>query len=967
MAANRSVRRVCVGDMVRVCVDHKQDLLHDMELYGPDKTLMTNVHMFGVVQTRSPNHYSVFMPAAEEALTFAKERCIKVTDMSTVPKVLYVVIDKKIKPVKGLLLPSTYLPADYYSSEKDAKDAVSDSDVANASAVVSAAVTVPSVPPPIVPTTSKKNIQQPTSSNSTPESGSTSTRRTRARRRDAAIPSTEGNLTDASESDEDLPDLADVDTSDSDDSDSMTDEEEEFASEHEEEKLKWQPPKSWPKEREDLFVRMCGEAEWTAPANREDCASSDTGAEQDCVFNVMLARKVTDLFFEALPLTFWRELARTSLQYAKLKFASEVEKSRKPRAFKESWFTASNYIRVFAAIIMRGLVSSRDDPDFFNDVVKGEFVRTGAQKVIGITINQYQQLLRFMHFRGTEARPAPQDDRHDKCWHVRPLIELLQRTFCSWCIPGKNNAMDEAGVPSRHRWLRCYNPSKPTKYFIEILMACDSVTRFCWAFFVTESTKKTVVNTHRNRVKGKFVRVNHYQHEYGRDERRMQDRYGASVAQMSYFARKLREFTPDNAMTYRIFADSRWDSILGIVYARKHYNVSYTSTIKKLTDRFHVVKLWKKSKNNSFGTVVKSKKRSKRGKYRAAWTMIDGVRLTTCLWNDSGLLGAISADLGSENCDVERRMSYHKKPISCPRLMFIRGKFFRAVDQSDQLRMCKWRMVFTCKRKAWPRLAFGLVEMLIVNIYVMKLTIEKSLAADDYRWELVLGMVERAKLLDVQEAPPPTPVTRSAAYTSQTSTPGGCYVPRREGASVHHHDELREYIFPHEFEYYQRLRDANPCQREHHRQPRERDAGRADGKVRNPIYTSYSLCLVCKYRDGKRKETLRYCRECNVDDFVNWPKTNRATGFQKLSHPRLCSRQCFEYFHTHNIPGLDYGQKRKRAKRARSSRIEPTPTTPIQAPNHTPNPPQNDNICTPVDPSVPTATTTPNTNPRYNI
>ena len=34
----------------------------------------------------------------------------------------------------------------------------------------------------------------------------------------------------------------------------------------------------------------------------------------------------------------------------------------------------------------------------------------------------------------------------------------------------------------------------PNKYFIEVLMGCDSATRFCWGFIVTESSKKVVPN-----------------------------------------------------------------------------------------------------------------------------------------------------------------------------------------------------------------------------------------------------------------------------------------------------------------------------------------------------------------------------------------------------------------------------------------------------------------------------------------
>ena len=69
-------------------------------------------------------------------------------------------------------------------------------------------------------------------------------------------------------------------------------------------------------------------------------------------------------------------------------------------------------------------------------------------------------------------------------------------------------------------------------------MACDSVTRFCWAFFVTESAKKTIKNRHRRgSQRAKYIKVTHYQHEYSDVERDIQDRFGSAPAQMFYFAR----------------------------------------------------------------------------------------------------------------------------------------------------------------------------------------------------------------------------------------------------------------------------------------------------------------------------------------------------------------------------------------------------------------------------------------------
>ena len=145
-------------------------------------------------------------------------------------------------------------------------------------------------------------------------------------------------------------------------------------------------------------------------------------------------------------------------------------------------------------------------------------------------------------------------------------------------------------------------------------------------------------------------------------------------------------------------------------------------------------------------------------------------------------------------------------------------------------------------------------------------------------------------------------------------------MPRFEGVDTHHLELLDEYVTPKQAKINMKIvqEKENPSGKQLHRCPRQRDQHRQDGKVRNPLWTSASLCLVCKYQHDVRKETNRYCRECCVDRFRQhggWPSTNRAQGFAKTFHPRLCSRECFEFFHTQNVKGLDYAQKRQRQKR----------------------------------------------------
>ena len=152
--------------------------------------------------------------------------------------------------------------------------------------------------------------------------------------------------------------------------------------------------------------------------------------------------------------------------------------------FDPELITVSNYLRVIATVIMRGLVLAKNDQTFFQTETRGSYTRTGAKDVVGLTLFEYQQLVRYVHLARTDKRPPSDTTEHDKCYYLRPIIRLLQRAFARWFVPGKNNGVDEAGVPSRSKFLRCFNKDKPHKYYIELLMGCDSISRFCWYFFV---------------------------------------------------------------------------------------------------------------------------------------------------------------------------------------------------------------------------------------------------------------------------------------------------------------------------------------------------------------------------------------------------------------------------------------------------------------------------------------------------
>ena len=63
---------------------------------------------------------------------------------------------------------------------------------------------------------------------------------------------------------------------------------------------------------------------------------------------------------------------------------------------------------------------------------------------------------------------------YNKLHKVLPLVQHVQEMLASTWVPGLNNSLDELGFPSRHKWLRHFNKSKPHKYHIELFGLADA-------------------------------------------------------------------------------------------------------------------------------------------------------------------------------------------------------------------------------------------------------------------------------------------------------------------------------------------------------------------------------------------------------------------------------------------------------------------------------------------------------------
>ena len=67
--------------------------------------------------------------------------------------------------------------------------------------------------------------------------------------------------------------------------------------------------------------------------------------------------------------------------------------------------------------------------------------------------------------------------KYSKIYKVQYFYEQVWARMKATWDNGTMNAMDELGIPSRHKWLRHFNPNKPHKYHMELLGIADS--KYC--------------------------------------------------------------------------------------------------------------------------------------------------------------------------------------------------------------------------------------------------------------------------------------------------------------------------------------------------------------------------------------------------------------------------------------------------------------------------------------------------------
>ena len=89
--------------------------------------------------------------------------------------------------------------------------------------------------------------------------------------------------------------------------------------------------------------------------------------------------------------------------------------------------------------------------------------------------NHFQNILWNLHISDPdEINPQKGQANHDPLFFVRPMVDMMQRNFCTKYRPGKELSLDESMCPFKGRvHFKCYNPKKPNRFHIKLLWSVN--------------------------------------------------------------------------------------------------------------------------------------------------------------------------------------------------------------------------------------------------------------------------------------------------------------------------------------------------------------------------------------------------------------------------------------------------------------------------------------------------------------
>ena len=101
--------------------------------------------------------------------------------------------------------------------------------------------------------------------------------------------------------------------------------------------------------------------------------------------------------------------------------------------------------------------------------------------------NHFQNILWNLHISDPdETNPQKGEANHDPLFLVRPMVDMMQRNFCTKYRPGKELSLDESTCPFKGRvHFKCHNPPKnQTGSILNFFMVSEPSTGYICSFEV---------------------------------------------------------------------------------------------------------------------------------------------------------------------------------------------------------------------------------------------------------------------------------------------------------------------------------------------------------------------------------------------------------------------------------------------------------------------------------------------------
>ena len=100
--------------------------------------------------------------------------------------------------------------------------------------------------------------------------------------------------------------------------------------------------------------------------------------------------------------------------------------------------------------------------------------------------NHFQTILWNLHVSEPDTTSQQKGEaNHDPLFLVRPMVDMMQRNFCTKYSPGKELSLDESTCPFKGRvHFKCYNPKKTNRFHIKLFMVSEPSTGYICGFEV---------------------------------------------------------------------------------------------------------------------------------------------------------------------------------------------------------------------------------------------------------------------------------------------------------------------------------------------------------------------------------------------------------------------------------------------------------------------------------------------------